>query len=415
MSGPSRRPRAFAVLWASDTLSVFGAEITMLALPLTAALVLHASASQMGALVAAELLPYALFSLPAGALVDRWPKLVLLRWAAFSRALLLATVPMAAWAGVLGFGWTLCVAFLLSCHSVFVDLAYQALFPQLVEPDALVRANARLGVSESAAGIAGPGLAGALVRLFGAPMALAADALALFAAGVMMCRIAVAERPPPPPPGETLRREIGEGLRFVWRQPLLRWVALTLAFWQLLKHAFVAVFVVFAVRELALPAERVGLAASAAGVGFLLASMSVQKWVDDVGIGPTLLAGLLATVLGWGAVAAVHGSAPASALGAAVALEGYGAGLFFLAFVSLRQAIAPPTWLARVVASIRFVSLGSAPLGALVGGWLGDAIGLRATLAGTALLGLGWVMVVAWRSPLSAQRRMPQRVAIEAV
>jgi len=397
VTAAARRTRAFQLLWASDTLSVFGAEITMLALPLSAALLLEASAWQMGLLVAAELLPYALLSLHAGALVDRWRRLPLLRRLAFSRALLLAAVPLAAWTGMLSLPLLCALAFALSCLAAFVDLAYQAVLPQIVERERLVRANARLGATQSAAGIVGPAIGGLLVRTLGAPFAFIVDAVAMLVAGLLLQRLKMPEPVPAAVP-RALGAEIADGLRIVWRDARLRWAALLLAAWQLLKQAYLAVFVLFALREGGLGAAQVGGVAAMAGVGFLGASVLVERTSARLGLGPTMLAGLLLTTLAWGGAAAARGSP--LVLGAALVVEGFGAGLFFLSFVSLRQAVAPPHALARVVASVRFASLAAAPLGAVAGGWLGDAIGLRATIAAVSVAGAAVVVLVAWLSPL---------------
>lgn len=399
--------RAFRWLWASDALSVFGGEITMLALPLAAAVWLQATPPQMGALVAAEMLPYGLFSLHAGALIDRWRKLPLLRATAFARAALMLAVPvLAAW-GRLSMDALFVVAFCVSCLAVFADPAYQALMPQLVPPDELVRANARLGVTQSAAGIAAPGLAGLLAQALGAPMALAIDALAVLGAGWALGRVRHTEPPPTTTAAAPLWPAIVEGLAIVRHDATLRSITALLAAWQLLKHAFVAVFMLFAVKTLGLAADLLGLVMVMPGVGFCLASMSIARLQQRAGLGPTMLGGLGLAALAWAAAGLAGGPTAASQLGLAMGLEGFGAGLFFLGLVSLRQAQAPAGAVARVVTSMRFLTIGATPLGALAGGWLAGQIGLRETVVLAATAGALVAAAAVLLSPLRRQRHLP--------
>jgi Na+/melibiose symporter-like transporter len=327
-----------------------------------------------------------------------------------SRSVVLATVPLAAVLGGLRFEWLCVVAFLLSCHAVFVDLAFQATVPQFVDHDRLVQANARLGTTESAAGIVGPGLGGLLVQGLGAPLAIVADALALLGAGLLLSRLRVDEPPCAPRAADaSLASEIRHGLVVLWQHAALRWTALLLGLWRFLKHAFAALFVLFAVRELGLSAEHVGLVSSAIGAGFLCSSLALPRITRRIGLGPTMLGGLALTALCWSLVAAVRGGGIASLAALALAMggEGFGAGLFFLGFVALRQAAAPAHCRARVFASMRFVSIATAPLGALAGGWLGEHVGMRATLWMSAAAGVALVAGAALASPIARMRELP--------
>lgn len=406
-------PPDFLWLWASDSVSVFGSEITLLALPLTAVLLLHASPQEMGVLVAMELLPYGLFSLHAGAWVDRWRKLPILQFAALSRSVLLLTIPLCAAVGVLRLELLCIVAFALSTHAVFVDIAYQALLPRLVARDELVRANARFGLTESAAGIVGPGAAGLLLQWLTAPMVIVADAFAMFGAGMLLRRLRFDEpRPPQPLATTTLRQEIVQGLRVVAADPILRWSAVMIAAWQFLKHMFLTIFMLFAVHDAGLSASGVGFVSSMIGLGFLLSSLSVKRLSDRIGLGATMLVGLALATLCWGLSALVRGPGPLAMAELAVAMagEGLGTGLLCLSFVSLRQVIAPADCLGRVIASFRFLTLTTAPLGALLGGMLGELIGLRQTLALTSLAGLLVVGVASLYSPMLGFRPRPPAI-----
>jgi MFS family permease len=405
-----QRP-AFVKLWASNTISAFGSQITLLALPLTAALLLQASPSQMGLLVAMELLPFGLFSLHAGAIIDRGQKLALVKFAAISRGCLLLVVPLAAYFGWLRMEILYAIAFLMSSLAVFADVAYQTLIAKLVGREELVEANAKFGLSESSASIAGPSLAGALVQWLTAPFAIIFDALSFFLSGCILRSIKLHEPEPcHRPPEITLWHEIREGLRAVWSNRILRWTASLLAAWQFLNHMFAAIFVLFAVREVGLSAGMVGMVFSGGGIGFFVASLYVRQLSRAIGLGRTILAGLLTTALGWGLICFVQGPGEHAIAGLTLALfcEGLGAGLFFLTYIGLRQGVTPEVLLGRVISTTRFITIAATPLGALLGGALGDAIGLRLTIA---LVGAGGIVlsaVATLYSPLKQLKEMPE-------
>ena len=401
----------FMKLWISDTISVFGSQITLLALPLTAAVMLHASVSQMGMLVAMEMLPVGLFSLHAGAIVDRYRKLPVIQFAAFSRGCLLLTIPLCAYYGGLRIEILYAIGFLMSSHAVFADLAYQAVVAKLVPRDALVDANAKFGLSESSADLIGPSAAGLLVQWLTAPLAIAFDALGFFASGVMLSRIKFDE------PGrqhramgDSLCAEIREGLNNVWASPILRSLMLLLAIWQFLHHMFIALFVLFCVKGLGLSAGVVGLLFSMSGIGYFVGALYLRPISLAAGLGPTMLVGLFATTFGWTLTSVVSGSEVQVLIGLSIAsiCQGLGAALFFLTYISLRQGITPETLLGRVVATTRFVSIAATPLGALFGGVLGDSIGLQITLFVVGIAGTALSAFALLYSPLLPLKTMPE-------
>jgi MFS family permease len=400
----------FTKLWVSDTISVFGSQITLLALPLTAALLLHASPPQMGLLVAMGTLPFGLFSLHAGAIIDRRRKLPLIKLVTWSRGGLLLVVPLAAYFDLLRMEILYAVGFLLASHAVFADVGYQTLIARLVAREELVEANSRFGLSESSATIAGPSLAGLLVQWLTAPFAIILDALLFFVSGCVLGAMKLREPPPGErPAGITLWHEIREGLRAVRAHPVLRWTGTLLAAWQFLYHMLVAVFVLFAVREVGLSASTVGLIFSTAGLGFFAGSLYVKRVSRRIGLGPTMLSGMYATGLGWGIISlAGGGTQAAAALILALLCQGFGAGLFFLTHISLRQGVTPERLLARVISTMRFIAVAATPLGALLGGALGEAIGLRATVALVAVGGIALATVAMLCSPLKPLKEMPE-------
>jgi MFS family permease len=401
----------FFKLWMSDTISVFGSQITLLALPLTAAVFLHASSSQMGMLVAMEMLPVGLFSLHAGAIVDRYRKLPVIRFAAFSRAGLLLTIPLCGYYGGLSMEVLYVVGFLMSSQAVFADLAYQAVVAKLVPRDELVDANAKFGLSESSADLIGPSIAGLLVQWLTAPLAIAIDALGFIVSGVMLSRIKVDEPDPQRgAAGKSLWLEIREGLTAVWASAILRSLALLLAFWQFLHHMFIALFVLFCVKELGLSAGMIGLLFSMSGIGYFVGAFYLRSISLSVGLGASMLMGLFATTLGWALTSVAQGSEAQVIIWLSIAsiCQGLGAALFFLTYISLRQGITPETLLGRVVATTRFVSISATPLGALIGGVLGDFIGLRVTLVVVGIAGIALSAIAVLYSPLLPLKSMPE-------
>ena len=415
--GTVRQQPNFMKFWAADSISLFGAQISLLALPLTATLLLHASPSQMGYLVAIETLPFALFSLHAGAMIDRHRNLPLIRCAALSRGCLLLAVPFAAHWDLLRIEILFAVAFLVSSLSIVSDVAYQTLVAKLVSNDKLIDANAKLGLSESSAAIAGPGLTGVLVQWLGAPFALAMEAMIFLLSGSLLAFIKLDE--PVPVQNLTPRslgREIQDGFQAVWRSSILRWTAILMAAWQFLNHMFLAIFVLFAVREAGLAATTLGMVFSTSGAGFLIGSLFVRQLSDAIGLGPTLLVGMSATTLGWIVVCFTQGTEVhvIASLCFAFICEGFGTGLFFLTYISLRQGITPEVLLGRVISTMRFLTISATPLGAMVGGALGEAFGLRATIVLVAIGGIAISVLAILYSPLKRLKQIPRLMTVSS-
>jgi predicted MFS family arabinose efflux permease len=408
--GKLARQPGFLKFWASDSISLFGAQITLLALPLTAVILLRATPAQMGLLVALETLPIVLFSLHAGAIIDRCRKLRLLKLAAVSRGLLLLLIPLATYFDFLRIEILLAVGFLVASQSVFADVAYQALVVKLVAREQLIDANAKIGLSESSAGIAGPSLGALLVQWLTAPFAVLLEAFAFFVAARLLNGVKLQETVSSADSlVPTLTSQIREGLRAVWQNSVLRWTAALLALWQFLNHVFLATFVLFAVRDVGLEASMVGVAFSMSGVGFLLGSLCVKSVSARIGLGATLLSGMWATAIGWTAVGlAGSGVAAMVSLSLAFICEGLGTGLFFLTYITLRQGMTAEALLGRVISTMRFFTVAAAPLGALLAGALGEALGSRPMLL---LVGAGGAMLcltATLRSPLKRLKAIPE-------
>jgi len=407
----------FARVWSAHTVSQVGSQITLVALPLTAALALRATPLEMGLLAATGTAPNLLFGLVAGAWVDRLPRRPVLIAMDLTRAALIAVVPALAALGLLRMATLYAVAFLAGVATLVFDLAAQSYLPALIGRDRLMEGNARLEASRSAATIAGPGLAGLVAQVVGAPFALIGDALSFLGSAFFLARVRAPEAPHAPdadadagPRGvEGVRRDIVEGLRLVARDPILRAVFRTAALWNLFVYVVQAVLVLFATRDLRLPPGALGLALAMLGVGMLPGAALVAPARRRFGAGPTLIgSGFFAATSGLVLVAAgTVGRAHAlPLLMASQFIFGLGPMMFGITNTSLRQAAAPDHLQGRVAATFRTVAWGTMPLGSLLGGALGARVGLLPTIAVGAL---GMVLAVALLlfSPLPALREPP--------
>lgn len=396
----------FRRLWLGESVAQFGSAISRVALPLVAVTLLAATPLQLGVLTAAQTAGFLLVGLPAGAWIDRLRRRPLMMRMDVLRALLLVTIPAAWWCGVLSMAQLLAVALAAGVATVFFDVAYQSYLPSLVGRERLVEGNGKLETTRALADVSGPALGGGLVQLLGAATAVAADAVGFTASALCLRRIRAAEPEPQRPELPSLRREIGEGLRYVLRQPLLRAMTACTGTANLAGGVVAAMTVLFLSRELGLAAGTVGALVGAAGAGGVCGALTTSWWIRRVGHARAIwLVPLLAWPLGvlqalatpgWGLVWFVVG---------ALAL-GYGVVVYNVAQVSFRQALTPDHLLGRMNASVRFLVWGTIPLGGLLGGVLGSWLGVRTALAvgliGEALA-VGWVLA----SPLLRMRDLP--------
>ena len=401
--------RDFRKLWASLTVVHFGGQITFLALPLTAALLLDASPLEVGVLTALEALPFPLFGLFAGVLVDRARKLPVIIWCDIGRGVALLTIPFAAWAGVLSMGQLYAVGFLVGLFTVIGWPAYQVFMTERVGRGHLVEANAKIGISDSAAQLVGPGMAGALIQWLTAPIAILVDAVSFFFSAWLLRGIPPKASDAPKARPRSVRHEIREGLAAIWHNPTLRAMVWSIGLWQVFRHAFVAIVVLFAARELGFSAGRVGALFMAAGIGSLAAAALVAPLNLRFGMGPTMLGGIAATGLAWTVMGAATGPAWLASVmfGGGLFVLDLGAMVFFINYLTLRQSVTPDRLLGRVTATMISLTVASAPLGGLLGGWIGEHYGLRAAMlfAGGGALALAPLM--AWLSPLARMRELP--------
>jgi MFS family permease len=407
------RDPTYRRLWTSILISSFGGQVTLLAIPLTAAVLLHASPTQMGLLTAMEILPFVLLSLPSGVWLDRVRKLPVYVVGEVSISLAVATVPVAWWLGLLSIRWLYVVGLIIGAVNTTAGSAAQIVLTQIVPRERLVEAHAKNSLASSTAEVSGPGAAGALIKLTGAPVALLADALLLLISATILRGIGVRETPPSS--YASFWTAMREGLHFVRGHSLLVTMASCVGAWQLCGQAAIVVQILFATRELGLSARGVGLSYVALGAGTIGASAIAHRLGRLIGPGPVLVLGFGICGAGWLLLA----NAPVNVLGVAafafmLFMYGVGAVFIFINFLALRQSVTPGHMLGRMTSTMRWLILLPAGPGALLGGWIGERYGLRTTLAfagSTALV----LMLIAWRIPVIRNVKTLPRLRAEAI
>jgi MFS family permease len=401
--------RDFRKLWISLTMVHFGGQITFLALPLTAALMLNATAFEVGVLTALEALPYPLFGLFAGVLVDRARKLPVIIACDVGRGLALLAVPACAWFGVLSMTVLYVVGFLVGMLSVIGWPAYQVFMTERVGRENLVEANAKIGVADSAAQLMGPGLAGALIQWLTAPFAIFLDAVSFFFSAWILNGIPPRESDVPKSVPRSVSSEIREGLMAIWENRTLRALVWAIGLWQIFRHAFIAIVVLYAARTLGFSAGHVGLMFMTAGLGSLAAAGVTAKLNARFGMGPTMLAGIAGTGVAWIVMGSAMGPYWLASLlfGGGLFLLDLGAMIFFINYLTLRQAVTPDRLLGRVTATMICLTVSTAPLGGLAGGWIAEHLGLRMAMLFAGVGALMLAPLVTWLSPLAGLREMP--------
>ncbi len=405
----------FLKLWSAETISQFGTQVSALALPLVAVLVLDASAFAVSALVTIEFLPFILFSLPAGVWVDRLRRKPILVIGDVGRAVLLASVPVAYLADALTIWQLYVVGFGVGVLTVLFDVAYMAYLPSLVEREQLVEGNSKLEISRSAAQIGGPGLAGGLVSVFTAPYAVLVDAISYVGSALFLLRIRRPEPLPEAPAGAprpSMLRDVREGLGYVLGNRYLRAIATCTGTSNLFGSMAFAILLVYAVRTLEMSAGLIGIVFALGNVGTLAAAVLSSRIIARLGVGPTIVASAMmfgpATLL----LPAAPTSFPAPFLVASMLLFGFAGVVYNITQGSFRQAITPERMQGRMNSVMRFIVWGVIPLGSLAGGALGSWIGLRETLWVAAICS-SFTFLPVLLSPVRRLREMPEPASEE--
>jgi len=389
-----RRLSDFGLLWTGQTVSELGSQVTVLALPSLAVLGFHAGPAAVGLLVAAGRLPFPVLALFAGVYVDRLRKRPVMMLCNVGRLLVLVAIPALSATGALQM-WQLYVAtVLMGVFTVFFDIAYLAYVPALVGQEQLLDANSKLEVTMSAAQLGGPGLGGLLVQAFGGARAVLVDAVSFAVSVLTLLGIRGHEPRGSEQPQRHMLREVGEGLRHVFRHPVLRAQILCMGAAGLFAHAWEAPFYVFAYDRLHLSPGLVGAVLTAEGGGALVATFFAARVTRRLGVGPTI-ALLDGMAIGLSAMIPLAIFVPPVALLAPLFVAiGVGGTIGNIAQVTLRQSLSPPHLQGRMTAVFRTVFWGTWPLGSLLGGIVAAAIGSTTTIWASSLLGLAANMTI---------------------
>lgn len=384
------RNRHFLYLWGATAISQLGTQITFLGLPVFAVTILNATPLETSVLAMLGWVPMVALGFVAGAIVDRSKRQPLLIWCDVARALILITIPVVYMSGWLSIWYLYVVVLLSGVFTTFFDTAYQAWVPTLVPQKQLVAANSGLEVAQSGTRIVGPSLAGALITLLTAPIAIILDALsylisALFLLGIrhQEARSDITASKPQQP--RSLGMEIKEGLTYFWQQPLLRSILgctmLMSVGWALVE----GILLFYIIRTLGLDAGLTGLIFSAGNVGLLVAATLTGRFVQRWGLGLTLSVALILHAVGI-LLMALATLAPFPLIIAGYLVRAVGVVAYNISQLTIRQSITPPSMLGRVTATARVIAWASIPSGLLIGGLLATTIGLQPTVWAGAML-----------------------------
>ncbi len=391
-----RGQAAFRWLWAGQTTSVFGSAVSRLAIPTVAVLSLGATPFAVGALEAAQFAAFPLLGLAAGVWIDRWSRRSTMLIADVVRAVALATIPAAALAHVLGYAQLVVVAACSGTASVFFAIAYQSLVPSLVEPAALERANARLEFTNSAAEIAGNGLAGWLIALVGAPVAVILDAASYVASVASLAAMRVRETHRERGEHAAFGPAMREGLAVVFGSPVLVRTMMSTALANLGTSIVTAVYLIYAYRVLHVSPAVVGLVFAVANLGFAGAFFA-PRIAARFGPGRTILWGMVVPALAPLALPLATVTQPLVVLFAVELATTLCVPVYNITQISLRHRLVPAERHGRMNATMRTVVWGTLPVGTLLGGALGGTIGVIPTLVAGALVSACAIVPLATR------------------
>ncbi|MEU4194556.1 MFS transporter [Kribbella sp. NPDC026611] len=396
----------FRRLWAADLLSQLGSRLSMGAIPLLAVLVLNASTLQVSLLRTCETAAWLVLGLFAGAWADRIRCRPVLVVADLLRAVLLASIPVAWWFDVLTLTQVYAVLVPVGVLTVLFDVAHNSYLPRLLERDRLLPGNAKLAANHSIAAVIGAGASGVLVQWVGAALTIGLDALSFLWSALWLRSIKAPEARPVQPERPNLRREIAEGLRYVFRHPLLRALALNTMTTMLFQAAAGAIMVVYLVRGVHLQPATIGILSMIGLGGAIVASAVTEKLSRRYGDARTLLLSATGIGVAFTIQAMTAPGWQVSWFVVGTLLAGFCIIVSYILQVSTQQQLCPPALQGRMSATMSFVGWGAAPLGSLLGGILATAFGLHTTLW---LAGLGTLAGTAFLyfSPLRRLRTIP--------
>jgi hypothetical protein len=422
----------FLKLWTSETISQFGSQFTGLALPLTAIIILGAKSVEVGILNFAGSVPWLIFGLIAGVWIDRHRKQRIMVTSNILRGSLLALIPITAVLGIIAklglpflYGISFCVGFL----QVFFDITYQSYLPSLVRRNQLVEGNRNLQASASTAQVAGPTIAGIIISIVTAPIAIVFDACSFFASAFALGRIDHEEVIDQEIVKPSVLADIREGLRVVFNNRMLRMIAGCTGTSNFFGTALGTLFLLYLIQPSPaglgvsenLAGVTAGIIFSVASIGALVGVVLAAKVARSIGVGPAIIGSIFIATIG-SIPYYLSGSLTVSPL---LTLSGFSVNWSMLAImggqfisfigtvvynvnqVSLRQAIVPLRLQGRMNATMRFLVWGTIPLGAISGGILGEFLGLR-TAIGIAILGGSLSFLWVLLSPVRSLKSIPE-------
>lgn len=403
------RHQDFLKVWIGQSISLCGSQITTLAFPLTAVLILKASPAEMGFLQAAQFAPFLLIGLAVGVWVDRWHRRPIMIAADIGRFLLLSFIPLAAFLHFLNIGEMYIISFIVGTLTIFFDVAYRSYLPSLIERDQLMDGNSKLELTSSVSQLVGPGLGGVLVQLFTAPISLLVDAFSFLLSAISLTLI----RKPEPPVYKPVERQqmladISQGLRMLVGNPILGplvWSSINIT---LCINITTTVYLLYATSTLHLSPVILGTIYAIGGLGAIPGAM-MSKWVTErLGMGTSLISVLVVYGVAGLLVPLASGSQPVVIT--LLIISQLVTDLVFVIWninqLSLRQAFTADALLGRVNASYRFLVWGTIPIGALIGGVLGTVLGLHTTLF---IGAIGLILAPLWMlfSPVRRFKSLP--------
>jgi MFS family permease len=406
---PLWRDRRFGRYWAGQGISQFGDRITELALPLIAVTTLHASAPTVGLLTAAVWAPN-LLSLLVGTWVDRQQrKRRLLVVADLLRCVVLLSLPVAHWLGVVTIGQLFAVALLAGLGQVLYQTAYPSFFVALVRRDQFVEANSLLSTTRSFSFVAGPAAAGGLIQLLTAPVAMVVDAVTFAVSAVLINGVRVQDAPVDGDGATPLLRRAQEGMVLVLRHPYLRVSLGFAATVNFFNFVVAALLVLYASRHLGLSAGVIGLALGIGAMGGLLGAVVARRATTAFGVGRTIMLGGVLFSAPVALLPLADGPlwARAGVLGLVEFVSGLGVMWLDVPLNALQTAVVPDEVRSRVAGAFSTVNYGVRPVGAVLGGFLGEWVGIAPTLVVAAV---GGSLAVLWLvgSPIARTRTIEE-------
>lgn len=402
------RHRDFMLLWLGQSVSRLGDQFTGLAIPVIAVYVLNAGPFENGLLGFSGTLPFLLFGLLVGVWVDRRQRRSVLILADLGRGLLIASIAFLGLAHFLQMTYLYVFSFFIGVLTVFFDVAYQAFLPSLVERNQLVEGNSKLETTNSIAGTFGPAVAGAVIELFTAPIAMVFDATSFFFSASTVIAIRRRESVPPAIEHRSVLADIREGLHVVFGEPRLRFIAACTGWSNFFSSAlFSALIILYLKDALGVTPFTLGLVFTAGSAGGIIGAALSSRIAKRIGVGPAIIAGSILFSIPLLPFPFVSGPFAVPAIALMVSVSSIGSLVYNINQVSFRQAIVPVRLQGRLNATMRTIVWGTLPLGAIFGGVLGDLIGVRnaiiVSLAGGAFAFL-WVLY----SPVRDIKKMPE-------